>query len=332
MGSIFTSCRTRRTRPTHKTILFNHANTHHTLATPPPPLPLPSQLHGDLLKLLRDGGLLLPPGRMCPHCHAGVLRDSIRNGTTYLRCSMCRSNMSVRYGSIFSHTRLPLDEAVRLLRSFEAGIRKADACKLHNIGEDCARLIYTTIRESMRAFMMKHPIIFPGNEIVEIDECHLSSLQPRVIDPLSGKEIKRKKGPKTWVIGLIGRRTGWVALAIANDHTTDTIRPLIDRHIPDPRTTIVTDKDRSFLYLKKTHDHHLSEKRKVGSGMYVVIDSVLSRLRSTGTFDNHSNCIEGYWQHFRHRISSTKAHNVDLLLYECMFRSYRLPCTTVLQC
>jgi hypothetical protein len=141
-----------------------------------------------------------------------------------------------------------------LLRSFEAGVKKSEAMRIHGMSEECVTLFYNTVRVCIRDFMMRHPVVFPPDEIVEIDECHLNCLQRREIDEKTGKTRRAKKGAKTWVIGLIGRKTQWVALSIASDHTTETIQPLIDRHLPDRRTVTISDKDRSFLYLQKEID------------------------------------------------------------------------------
>src|SRR6185437_10878609 len=112
----------------------------------------------------------------------------------------------------------------------------------------------------------------------------------------------RRLGPKVWIIGCIGRDTGWVSLDVAPNHQTATIQPLIDAHLPHSSTIMLADKDQSFLYLKKRHTFYHNEKRKsgVGTGLYVKTYYASGPGRhGRREFLVHTNTIEGYWKRFR---------------------------------
>jgi len=187
--------------------------------------------------------------------------------------------------------------------------------------------------------MQRHPILFPADEIVEVDECHLQCLQKRgatsdTAAAAAGESSSKAKGPKVWIIGCVGRDTKWVSLDVAPNHQTATIQPLIDAHLPHSSTILLADKDKSFLYLKKRHTFHQSEKRKTthGNGLYVKTYYASGPGRhGRREFPVHTNTIEGYWALFRERIGNQDESMIDILLSECMFRSLRIPITPVLQ-
>lgn len=102
------------------------------------------------------------------------------------------------------------------------------------------------------------------------------------------------------MIGMIGRTAGLVALEIAKNHTTATIKPLIERHIPYYQTRCITDSDPSFGFLADTHPYMRAHKRKFGGALWVETyewaNAPYAPIRV------HSNTIEGYWSQFRHRL------------------------------
>jgi hypothetical protein len=184
--------------------------------------------------------------------------------------------------------------------------------------------LWKLIRLRCERYIQAHPIRFPADEIVEIDELYLRPLQPT-------REQREEGRPRVWVIGCIGRNTGWVGLDIANDHTTATIRPLIEAHIPHNSTVCITDKDQSFNCLKERHPHYLSEKRKAGGALWVVTYNAETEL---GTVAVHSNTIEGYWSQFRRMLHDSHGWPAEYLrhiLSEYMFRSLRLPLTAAIR-
>lgn len=159
---------------------------------------------------------------------------------------------------------------------------------------------------------------------LEIDELYLPALQP----PL---DIFGEQPPPVWVIGAIGRQTQWVALDIAPNHTSVTLRPLVEAHLPHDQTRTITDNDASSLFLRRRHPHYIAEKRKAGGALWVVAYQAFTPPWAPLTV--HSNTIEGYWSQFRRRLHDSHGWSADyipLVLAECMFRSLRTPLTAVL--
>lgn len=269
---------------------------------------------------LRQRRLLRDAGSACPHCARGRLRDlqwSEQHGLR-MRCSACRWECAYRHGSIFADSRLPLLAATMLLRSFAAGVGKSAAAREHGYSWKCVDALWTVCRERLREYVMAHPVTFPADDIVEIDECYVRCVQ-------------QPGAPQLWVIGLIGRKSGLVALGWSYGHSTAAVRQVIDRHLPHRNTVTISDKHQSFRYLCGIREHHFSEKRKEADHLWVEVAHVqMGRLRSGANQPLHSNYIEGYWSHFRKRIGKAHAGTVDLLLHELMFRSYGIPVTAAL--
>lgn len=230
----------------------------------------------------------------------------------------------MRRGSILEHMSHPLKKCAALLRAFEAGLTVTEAAQEHAVSTDTCTKLWKSIRQRCDRYIQAYPIRFPRDEIVEIDELYLAPLQPTLQQREEGR-------PPVWVIGCIGRNTGWVGLDIANDHTAATIRPLMEAHLPHKSTVCITDKDQSFSCLKQRHPHYWSEKRKAGGALWVVTYSAQNDL---GTVTVHTNTIEGYWSQVRRKLHDSHgwpAQYLPLVLSEFMFRSLKLPLTAAIR-
>jgi transposase-like protein len=292
-----------------------------------------------LLEDLITAGVIHRFDRHCPKC--GVKhRLTNHNDRAYsegirLYCKVCHGNWGVRHGSVFSHSDLPLTTLIRLTHSFLAKVKASQAATTCGVHRNTVSKWYSVLRDCIDQYMEKHPIFFPADEIVEVDECHLRCLQHKrePTTTTTTTESSTRTGPKVWIIGCIGRDTGWVALDKSKDHKTETIRPLIDSHLPHPTTIVLADKDKSFLYLKKVHPFYHSEKRHPKKGDKLWVETFLGcgpGRHGRRQFVVHTNTIEGYWAHFRRTIGNHKAVTIDLLLSECMFRSLKIQITATL--
>jgi hypothetical protein len=240
-----------------------------------------------------------------------------------LRCYKCSRDWGIRHGSLLEQSNLPLAECAWLLRAFEAAATVTQVAHLFGYHVNTVSHFWQLCRNHCATYMFHHPIRFPPDEIVEIDELYLPALQPI-------PDAYEEQPPPRWVIGCIGRNTGWVALDIADDHTTATIRPLIESHLPHNDTITITDKHPSFKFLEEDHPHYWAVKQKAGSAMWAVPFEQQTRV---GTIVVHSNTIEGYWSQFRRRLHDSHgwpAEYIPLVLCEHMFRSLHIPLTAAI--
>jgi hypothetical protein len=248
------------------------------------------------------------------------LRDGVR-----LRCGHCTGSWAPRAGSFLEELQLPLALCGWLLRAFEAGLTVTQASQEHGVHRNTVSRLWRRLRERCQLFIAAHPIFFPPWEIVEVDELYLPPLQ-------LGVDEYGEQPPPVWVIGMVGRATGWVALEIARNHKTATIRPLIEAHLPHEQTRCITHADVSYGFLEERHPYFVARKRKAGGALWVETYSGICLPYSP--IPVHSNTIEGYWSQFRRRLHDShgwSAHYLPLILAESMFRSLRIPLTAALR-
>jgi transposase-like protein len=127
--------------------------------------------------------VLLPLTRLCHTCEQHRLtpiNDERYSEGIRLRCNHCTRDFSVRRGSIFEHSSLPLKTLIRLTHAYGAGVTVAKAAATCAVHRNTASAWYQHLRECCVEYMKRHPIIFPETEIVEVDELHLRCLQQKV--------------------------------------------------------------------------------------------------------------------------------------------------------
>jgi hypothetical protein len=150
-------------------------------------------------------------------------------------CTSCFTSRSIRSGSIFDHSQHTLFELAQLITFFDARILVHQAEQLSGINRKRIGDFYTRIRERCSAYIAAHPISFPADEIVEIDELYVQALR----EPATDEE---KGAPGLPIIGMIGRHTGYVALEITPSHSTADISAPILAHLPHGATVVFTDE------------------------------------------------------------------------------------------
>jgi hypothetical protein len=282
----------------------------------------PRRLH----LLLRAHQLLLSPGAPCPICE-GTLREytdaAYLDGHRFC-CTRCFTSSSIRPGSIFEHLHHTLFDLAQLITFFNARILVHQAEQLSGINRKRISEFFTRIRERCSAYIAAHPISFPADEIVEIDELYVKALREPATD-----EEKTSWPP---IIGMIGRHTGYVALEITPTHSTADISAPILAHLPHGATVVFTDEAPSFNFLRRHSDHKQAWYAKRGGAKWLEPHREHNAHGEIVTV--HTNTIEGYWSQFRtwlHASHGWPADYLPLFLSECMYRSLRIPLSVALR-
>jgi hypothetical protein len=285
-----------------------------------------------IITLLLARRLLAPLHRTCPRCAAQSKSFTLhaKSDTRYsdgvrLRCYRCMGDWSVRHGSFFEHYRGDLGALVLVATAFDTRMQIAHAARLSGLSEDVMRDMYRDIRQRVWQWLERNPVLFDEDDIVEIDEMYIKQLQPH----------KDEHAKPVWIIGMIARDNGKVALEVAEDHTMETMKRVINKHLHRSTTITLSDKHASFKFLERERMHLLSEKRHGGHDrMWVVVDEIHIRDHYGpgyhATFGIHTNTIEGFWAHCRRELRGAQANTLHLYLAEIMFRRLRLPITHVL--
>jgi len=141
-------------------------------------------------------GLLWPAGPRCPICGLGE-RITTRKGG-YYRCNQCKEDFTVRTGTIFERSHVPLHKwlyAMYLLVTSRKGISSMQLAKEIGVTQKTAWFVLGRLREACGSDIGK----LAG--IIEIDETYVGGIEANKHEH---KKLKAGRGTvgKTAVIGM----------------------------------------------------------------------------------------------------------------------------------
>lgn len=181
-------------------------------------------------------GRLWPEGPRCPVCGLGE-RITARKGG-YYRCNQCKEDFTVRTGTIFERSHVPLHKwlyAMYLLVTARKGISSLQLSKEIGVTQKTAWFILHRLREACGKELTK----LQG--IVEIDETYVGG---REANKHEGKKLKAGRGTvgKTPVLGMRERGKGGKTLAMTLSATdAQTIQDAIVQRV-EIGSTLHTDE------------------------------------------------------------------------------------------
>src|SRR5215471_3815465 len=180
-------------------------------------------------------GRLWPNGPICPACGLGE-RITPRKGG-YYRCNQCQEDFTVRTGTIFERSHVPLHKwiyAMYLLVTARKGISSMQLAKEIGITQKSAWFVLHRLREACGGSNLKK---LAG--IIEIDETFVGGKETNKHE---NKKLKAGRGTvgKTPVLGMRERGGRTVAMPIAGTDA-ETIQSAIHHHV-EPGSIIHTDE------------------------------------------------------------------------------------------
>jgi transposase-like protein len=240
-------------------------------------------------------------GPVCPHC--GSFGDKIGrlNGKTtrvgLRKCYACRKPFTVRIGTIFEDSHLPLRlwlQAIHLLCASKKGISTRQLQRMLGCGMKTAWFLGHRIRHAMAPAADAGPLGGSG-VTVEADETEIAP----------SRKTKRKPGHRRSdnpaVFALV-ERGGNIRSKIV-DHRG--VRPLLMKHLHED-SRLVTDKAQHYKFQVMAHESVDHSK-----GEYVRDDV-------------HTNTLEGFFSIFKRGLVGTYQHmdtkHFDRYLAEFDFR------------
>lgn len=217
---------------------------------------------------------------VCPHCGSISKHHYKRkqNGEFkgLYKCKDCRERFTVRIGTMFEDSNLPLKKwfyAIFLFLAHKRGISSSQLARDIHVTQKTAWFMLHRIRHNIK----KDDTTFEAD--TQVDETYV------------GGKTKRNKGgqgrstkQKTPVMGLLSK--GKVYTQVIADASAKVLLNVIDRLVKKG-TTVISDGWSGYNSVKENYIHEVVQH---SLGIYVNKKGY------------HTNGIEGYWSHFKRMI------------------------------
>jgi transposase-like protein len=221
---------------------------------------------------------------ICSHCGYSEKVYRINDGKLY-KCAKCRKQFTVRVGSIFEDSPLPLQKwfmAIYILTAHRKGISSCQLARDIEVTQKTAWHMLHKIRYAIKTKSFNKPL----NGIVEIDETFVGGKS-------HGMGGGYTQPNKTAVFGMLERK-GEVRAQPVSRVCGDILKPIIRQNI-SPDATIMSDEFSGYRSLKNEFKNH-----------EVVVHSKKEYVRG----DVSTNNIEAFWSLMKRGIFGTY-HKVD---------------------
>lgn len=261
----------------------------------------------DLVTFLVDEGFLANL-IICEHCGGFVNLENFNgneDGVVW-RCrnQRCRRYRSVRAGSFFAASHLPLATQIRLIIIFASEGSPSSAAKLLGISRQTATNYFIECRRMYEADLINDPITFNQGGEYEVDECLI-------------KRVKVAEGvfDVIWVQSILERRTSKVFLHRILNRSRPVMVPPIQLRVP-AHSIVYTEEHASYRNLRTLGYHHASVNHSQGE--YQRWGIVAGMMRNI-----HVNGCEGINSLIRRWLTYKSRRTIeylDLILSEIIYR------------
>jgi transposase-like protein len=247
---------------------------------------------------------LWPNGPVCPHCKATGDKIGRLTGKTtragLRKCYACRKPFTVRMGSIFEDSHLPLRlwlQAIHLMCASKKGISTRQLQRMLGCGLKTAWFLSHRIRETMKTHrgMFTEPMGGAG-KTVEVDETYVGrKAGTKAFLPVSQKEP---------VVALV-ERNGEVRSFHMPTVRANNVRSIMARNI-SLESHLMTDESKLYTFV----GHNFASHGRINHTERQYVQG-----------DIHTNTVEGYFSILKRGIYGTYQHvsEAHLSRYLCEF-------------
>jgi transposase-like protein len=221
-------------------------------------------------------------GEFCPYC--GDNRVYHFSDRKTFKCGACRQRFSIKVGTIFEDTKLPLRKwfmAIWLITNHPKGIASTTLAKDLKVTQKTAWFVLHRLRHAARTNSFNAPL--KGD--VEADTTFVGGKEK---NKHADKKTPGSQGGanKSVVLGVIERDGELRALHVA-DAKAKTLQGNVRKNVRR-RSAILTDEDSAFLGLSDDYNHMTVNHSK---GEYVRLGGFV-----------HTNGIESVWAFLKRQI------------------------------
>jgi transposase-like protein len=220
-------------------------------------------------------------GAFCPYC-GGMRIYNFSDGRTH-KCGDCRKRFSIKVGTIFEDTKLPLRKwfiAIWLLNSHKKGIASTQLARDVGVTQKTAWFMLHRLRHAAKTKSFNKPL----SGQVEVDETFVGGKEKNK-HAAKRKHIGTGGVGKTAVFGLLER--GGELRAMKVDKVDGrTVKKIIGEQVV-PGADIMSDEFAGYRGLEGRFSHYTVRH---GIGEYVR------------DYFIHVNGLEGAWSHFKRQV------------------------------
>jgi transposase-like protein len=244
--------------------------------------------------------IIWPDGAHCCHCGATDRLTSVKpNPEKRVRyglkkCGHCKGQFTVRMGTIFEESKLPLHkwlQAIYLMCSSKKGVSALQLSRTLEITYKTAWFLAHRIREAMKDGSL--PPIGGAGKVIEVDETFIGQ-QPTIFVSGKGWQGKRGTGGMRKIVTLVERGGRARSIKVDSLQKDEIVRALATA---DRASILQTDEAQHYRRIgAEFAGHHRVDH---GSGEYGRVENDLSIS---------TNTVEGYFSIFKRGMKGVYQH------------------------
>lgn len=243
-------------------------------------------------------------GEFCPYCGCQKIY-AFSDGKTF-KCADCRKRFSIRVGTIFEDSKIPLQKwfmAIYLVTAHKKGISSCQLAKDIGVTQKSAWFMLHRLRHASQTKAFNAPLA----NTVECDETYIGGKEKNKHNDKKTKGTQgRNTKTKVPVVGLVERGGNLRAMKVDDVKGNSMLRVIAENVLIG--SLLMTDEFRSY---NSTHSFYKHKFVEHSAGQYVDGDC-------------HTNTIEGFWSLLKRGIVGIYHHvsrkHLDRYLNEFAFR------------